>query len=276
MRLRPVRLLAACALASVLGGAAEAPADMLPYRARYALSLASTDGSSGVVGAGGMLLDEWNRTCDGWTEQEHFYLHLDYAEDNDPGGSLDSYSSLVSWEASDGSRFRFDMRRASSDAPYQEVRGEARLERPGAGGTVVFTEPRAATLPLPKGALFPAADTRFLIARAEAGDRFVGRRVFDGSDLDSASEVTAVIGPKLAPGAGGDEGKQPRATLLDRPSWRIRLAFFSSDPAAVTPDYEESVRLLDNGVLQDMVLDYGDYSIHAKLEQIEALPRPHC
>ena len=270
-----MRLVLAVAAASVLGGAASLAADMVPYRAHYALSLVSTNGSSGVVGASGALLDEWDRTCGGWTEQEHFYLHLDYDEESTPQDSTDSYSSLASWEASDGSRFRFDLRRASTDEPYEEVRGEARLQRSG-GGTVVFERPHAATLKLPRGALFPAADTRFLIARAEAGDRFVGRRVFDGSDLDNAGEVTAVIGPRLAPHAGREKSRPPHAALLDRPSWRIRLAFFPTDPAVETPDYEESVRLLDNGVLQDMLFDYGDYSVHAKLERIEALPRPHC
>ena len=42
------------------------------------------------------------------------------------------------------------------------------------------------------------------------------------------------------------------------------------------PDYEESVRLLDNGIAEDMLFDYGDYAVRGKLEQIEALPRPHC
>jgi hypothetical protein len=34
--------------------------------------------------------------------------------------------------------------------------------------------------------------------------------------------------------------------------------------------------LLDNGVSRDMVIDYGDYSIRATLDDIEALPKPHC
>ena len=34
--------------------------------------------------------------------------------------------------------------------------------------------------------------------------------------------------------------------------------------------------LLDNGVVSDMLLDYGDYVIHAKLDDIERLPKPRC
>jgi hypothetical protein len=36
------------------------------------------------------------------------------------------------------------------------------------------------------------------------------------------------------------------------------------------------MRLLDNGVSQDMLIDYGDYSIKAKLDDIEALGKPSC
>lgn len=272
---RPLRLLAAAACVSVLAGAAPVPAELLPYRARYALTLASSDGNSGVIGAYGVLYDEWDRSCDGWTEQEHFYLHLDHGEDDVAGGSVDTYSSQVTWEASDGSQFRFDLRRASSDASYEEIRGEARRAQAGAGGTIAFTRPQAAALPLPRGAVFPAAHTRLLIARAQAGDRLVGRHVFDGSDVDTAAEVSAVIGPRLAPSAEAANSK-PQASLLDRPSWQMRLAFFPSDRTVEVPDYEETIRLLDNGVMQDMMLDYGDYSIHAELQQIEALPRPRC
>ena len=36
------------------------------------------------------------------------------------------------------------------------------------------------------------------------------------------------------------------------------------------------MRLLANGVSQDMQLDYGDYVIKAQLDEIEPLPKPAC
>jgi hypothetical protein len=56
----------------------------------------------------------------------------------------------------------------------------------------------------------------------------------------------------------------------------MRLAFFPADSKQEQPDYELGMRLLDNGVSQEMTLDYGDYVIHAKLDDIEALSRPSC
>ena len=66
-----------------------------------------------------------------------------------------------------------------------------------------------------------------------------------------------MIGPQLEPGAAEPPtaaGKQAarQSPLLQRPSWRIRLAFFPPDAESETPDYELGMRLLANGVSQDM------------------------
>jgi hypothetical protein len=283
------RLLLGCAaLAGLLAAPLAHAGELAPYRALYHLSLASAKSGSGVVAAGGAVLDEWGETCDGWTEQERFLMRLQYAEQGDEK----IRSNLVSWEAKNGLRYRFDERRENSgedarqtsdgddgrhgpNESAEEVRGEAKLDGAGKGGTAEFTRPEAATLSLPSGVLFPTEHTLLLIARAKAGDQLVTRKLFDGSDVANAAQITAFIGPEIAaPGAKDAAGKSP---LLDRPSWRIRLAFFAL-PGRVDglPDYQETIQLLDNGVIAEMLFDYGDYVIRAKLDDIEALPRPTC
>lgn len=263
-------------LGVLLAGQASAAGDLVPYRARYTLNLATTKvASSGVEGAGGVALDEWNESCGGWTEQEHFYLYLDYGADESGPASFATYSNLVTWEAEDARHFRFDMRRISTEEPYQEIKGDARLPGQGQGGKIAFTRPETAMLPLSPGTLFPSAHTRLLLKHAQAGDQLVSRDVFDGSEVESAGQITAVIGAKRASPADDGESPAPRP-LLDQPAWPIRLAFFSTTRGDAVPDYEESLVLLDNGVVADMVLDYGNYTIHAKLAQIEPLPRPAC
>jgi hypothetical protein len=291
------RLFGIAALLGLVVVPAAGAGELAPYRALYHLSLVSAKSGSGVVAAGGAVLDEWGETCDGWTEQERFLMRLQYAEQGDEKIK----SNLVSWEAKDGLRYRFDERRetsgedghrpsegdeesqaaaAPSGPSVEEIRGEAKLDGPDKPGTAEFTRPEATTLTLPAGTLFPTAHTLLLIAQAQAGARLVTRKLFDGSDLANAAQVTAFIGPLLAPGATGKgEPKPPPSKLLDRPSWRIRLAFFPAAATAssvVTPDYEETIRLLDNGVVGEMLFDYGDYVIRAKLDDIEALPRPTC
>jgi hypothetical protein len=96
--------------------------------------------------------------------------------------------------------------------------------------------------------------------------------VFDGATDENAVQVSAAIGVKLPP----DPAVAVHSPLLDRPGWRVRLAFFPVDANAEKPDYELGMRLLDDGVSQDMLIDYGEYSIRAKLDDIEPLTKPNC
>lgn len=269
---RPGRLLGLAASLWLGAAPAALAVDIAPHRALYSLSLASTKSSSGVVGATGAMVYEWGETCDGWTVQQRFRLRLEYAEQE----NMEVSSTLVTWEAKDGMRYRFNERRLRNGELDEEIKGDAKLDGKDGGGSAGFTKPEAATLALPVGTLFPTAHTVLLIERALAGEQFVARKVFDGATVENAGQITAVIGPQLKPGVSSKEEKLPKSPLLNRPSWRIRLAFFPADSKAEQPDYELGMRLLDNGVSQDMTLDYSDYVIRARLDDIEALPRPSC
>jgi hypothetical protein len=273
------RSLAAGFAALVVFGPAALAADIDPHRALYSLTLGSSKMASGVLGANGAMYYEWGETCDGWTVEQRFRLQISYAESS----SSELSSTLVTWESKDGLRYRFNERRLRDGAPDEELHGEANLDGPGKGGKAEFTKPESATMTLAPGVIFPTAHTLVLIDQALAGNQFVARKVFDGSSVENASQITAVIGPKLAPGTAGngeDEEKPSDAALksplLQKPGWRVRLAFFPPDSTAETPDYELGMRLLSNGVSQDMELDYGDYVIKARLDEIEPLPKPAC
>ncbi len=270
MTFRPACLIGLAALSWPVAPAVAV--DISPHRALYTLNLASTRPASGVVGATGAMVYEWGETCDGWTVQQRFRLRLEYSEQD----NVEVSSTLVTWESKDGLRYRFNERRLRNGDLDEEIKGEAKLDGADKGGSADFTKPETATLALPAGTLFPTAHTVLLIQRALAGDQFVSRKVFDGATVENAGQITAVIGPELKPGPGTGDEKLPKSPLLDRPSWRMRLAFFPADSRLEQPDYELGMRLLDNGVSQDMMLDYGDYVIRARLDDSEALPRPSC
>jgi hypothetical protein len=274
MIVRPCHVLAIVATLWVAAAPVASAVEIAPHRALYSLTLASTKSSSGVVGASGAMVYEWGETCDGWTVQQRFRLRLQYAEQD----GVEVSSNLVTWESKDGLRYRFNERRLRNGEPDEEIKGEAKLDGKDKGGMAEFTRPEATTLTLAPGVLFPTAHTLLLIDRAQAGEQFISKQVFDGATVENASQITAVIGAPLKMGAGavasGD--KSGDNVLLKRPSWRVRLAFFPADDKSGQPDYELGMKLLDNGVSQDMSLDYTDYVIRAKLDEIEALPRPTC
>jgi EipB-like len=254
-------------LAPALGGVAHA-VDIAPHRALYSLELGAAKQGSGVVSASGSMAFEWGEACDGWTVEQRYRLAIRHED----GPNSDVVSNFVTWEAKDGLRYRFNLRKLKNGEIDEEVRGEATLEGPGKGGKVAFVKPEPASLDLAPGVIFPTAHTELLIERAAAGDQFVARHVFDGASKENAAEVTAVIGATQAKGAAEPLG----GALLQRPSWRMRLAFFPPNAAADKPDYELGMRLFDNGVSRDMVLDYGDFAVKAKLEKLEPLGKPSC
>jgi hypothetical protein len=273
MKLRPARiLLAALSLALAAAGGARAGAvDISPHRALYSMSLATAKQNSGVVAAHGSMVFEWGETCDGWTVEQRYKLRMHYAEDSE----VEIASSFVTWESKDGLRYRFYQKKLKNGGSDGETRGEARLDGSGKGGKVEFSKPAASTIDLAPGVIFPTAHTLLLIERAEAGEQFVAQPVFDGTSEENAAMVSAVIGGALNADAGVAEEPLKNA-LLARQSWRVRLAFFAAASGGDKPDYELGMRLLDNGVSRDMVLDYSEFAIKAKLDDIEALPKPHC
>lgn len=265
---RRLRLVPVVATLAFLGAGAARAAEIVPHHALYSMSLGRATGDAGVTSASGTMAYQWGETCDGWTIEQRYRLKMGYAESPD----VSIASNFVTWEAKDGLRYRFNQKETRNGTDNEEIRGSAKLDGPGQGGTADFEQPEGKNFKLPPAALFPSAHTIFLIDKAQAGENFVSRHVFDGATAEGAVLVSAVIGAKVEP----DAEAAKKSPLLNRPGWRVRLAFFPADPKAEKPDYELGMLLLDNGVSRDMVIDYGDYAIRAKLDDIEAVAKPRC
>jgi hypothetical protein len=247
-----------------------AGAEINAHRALYTMSLGASRTESGVTGAQGAMAYQWGETCDGWTVEQRYKLTISYAESQDV--VIDS--NFVTWESKDGLSYRFNQKETRNGTVDEEIRGSAQLDGPGKGGTITFEKPQPQTMKLPPGALFPSAHTILIIEKAQAGENFLSRQVFDGATVEGAVLVSAVIGAKVDPDMTDDKTK--KNPVLQHTGWRVRLAFFPADATAEKPDYELGMLLLDNGVSRDMVIDYGDYTVKAKLDSIEALPKPSC
>jgi hypothetical protein len=244
--------------------------ELAPSRVVYTTALSKAKPGSDIVAADGTMTLESGETCDAWTTEEHDQLTVHHLEGNVTVGT-----NFVDWEAKDGLQFRFSQHNTKNGKPDDDISGEARLDGPGLGGSVSFSRPRDETLTLAPGVLFPTMHTIRMIERAASGDAFLAARVLDGEGGQNAVDVSAVIGAPqdAASGAASEAVKSP---LLERPSWRVHLAFFAADATSDTPKFQLDMRLLDNGITRDMVFDYGDFSIKATLKEIAPLPKPSC
>ncbi len=247
---------------------ARAAVDIAPHRAVYVLSLGRTRQGANVSAARGALVMEWAKSCDGWTVKQRLQLDLT----NNEGGTVSSDSNFSSFEALNGLSYRFTSRDTRGGQVVEDLQGKAALDRRGAKGTADFSRPEGRRFDLPKGTLFPTAHMVELIAAARRGEKIVYRTLFDGTTLDGPLAVNAVIG-KATPKASGAQAREP---LTNRPSWRIRMAFFPLNTSKAEPDYELGLTLFDNGVADAYEIDYESFSVNARLERIEALERPRC
>ncbi|MCH7711414.1 MAG: cell envelope integrity EipB family protein [Proteobacteria bacterium] len=256
-------------LVSAAFGPAAGAVELAPHRAIYSMKMGKIRAGSVIVDTRGAMYLEWARSCEGWTLTQRVRLQL---IDNE-GKAVDTDSSFSSWESENGLSYRFTVRNLRNGKVSEDLGGKATLAGKGEAGTAVFERPKGKIFPLPKGSIFPTEHVVQLIERAEAGGKRLFRVVFDGASLDGPLEINAIIGSLIE---GKKDAKDAEEALTSRPSWRMRLAFFPVKARDSTPDYELGVRLFDNGVAEDFVLDYGDFTVLAKLEKIEALPQPSC
>jgi hypothetical protein len=246
-----------------------ASAQIASHRAAYKLSLSNAK-SSGINELTGAMYIDWHEACEGWTISQRMRFEIT----DEDGQPVDNDISFSSWEAKDGLNYRFTLRTTRNGEVEEELRGHAELEGHGKGGKAVFSEPEDQVIELPPGTIFPTEHSIQLIQKALAGDKIFARRVFDGATLDGAMEINALITGKLPPEKLGTA--KINGDLLKGPSWRVRMAFFKLEEQAAEPEYETSMRMMDNGIGVDFVFDYKDFAIKAQLEQLEALPKPRC
>ncbi len=248
---------------------AAAAAGFLPHRAVYDLSLVKSRNNGAMARATGKLEFEWADVCTGWTMSQRTGVRMMTSE----GQAFNFGWSLNAFEDRDGRRYRFFIRRIDPGGSEQELRGEARLSAPGGPGEAVFEAPEARRVALAKGTLFPTAHSLALMEAAAQGELPLWRSVFDGSGDDGRFGINAALVETLA----ADAPKGFESPLLrEQESWRLRVAYFGMDETVSEPEHEQALRLYANGIVDEMLLDYGDFVLRADLSLLEALPEIAC
>ncbi|MTJ79807.1 MAG: cell envelope integrity EipB family protein [Telmatospirillum sp.] len=255
--------------------AAQAGVELTPHRAVYSMALNATKPGGGVIGASGAMTYKFGDTCDGWTVENRTVLTFSYSD----GAPVATSWDFVTWESKDGLHYRFRVRSTRDGVVSEEIDGVANLDGRGRGGTARISQPEQKTIKLPKGTIFPTEHTIRLIESARRGERMLERTLFDGTGADGAFDVNAVIGKALPANANLSRvatGSDVSAALLAVPSWRMNMAFFVPDAADPTPDYEVSLRYYQNGVADEVIQSFGNFSLKGTLQKLEPLPKPDC
>jgi hypothetical protein len=260
-------VLAAC-LMTVSAGAFAATsvpaAPVTPLAAHHALYELKLDNSKGgdVIAANGTMGYEVIDACDGWAVRQRLQMTITNAD----GQEIQMMSDYATWESKDGLRFRFHMKQTTDTAVTSQTDGVAKLDSIGGVGEAHYTAPSDSVKKLPAGTLFPMAHTAAIIAAAREGKKFLALPLFDGTDEGGIEDSSIVILDWKPPFAT----KWPELNSL--PSTRVHLAFFDHQANAQTPNYEVGMRYWENGVGDDMKMDFGDFVAQATMTQFALQP----
>jgi hypothetical protein len=258
-------------------GAKDAPAATAPlapltaralasHRGIYSLTLDRARENATIVDVSGAMVFEIIDACESWASRQRFTMTLRNRE----GTELETGSDYATLESMDGRNLRFSLTQMTQGAVKSRVAGQAELTADGSG-VARYSEPEVKELPIPPGTLLPNTHTIAALNAARAGQRLLVAPIFDGTTADGAQQTTTVLSPW--------QGPQPvpeAPSLSTLGSSRMRIAFFEPDGeqagGARTPSYEVSLRYFENGVADDMIMDFGDFTVRAKLVRLEEAP----
>jgi len=235
------------------------------HRATYALGLkSSTD--QGVLAADGSMTYDVTDACTGWTTSQHLIINL---TDRD-GREVRMVSDYATFETKDGSKLTFHTKQMTDQTVTEQLDGVAVLDRSGGHGHADFSAPEHKRVLLPAGTMLPNAHTLAVLQAAMTGKRFLAVPLFDGTGSDGAQDSFVTIenwhGPRT----------EKWSSLSGLPSGRVHVAFFDRDQTTEMPDYEIGMRYFNNGVADDLAMNFGDFVMAGKLDQFELKNGPRC
>jgi hypothetical protein len=235
------------------------------HHAAYVLSLKSSQ-DQGVLAANGTMTYDVIDACTGYTTAQHLVINLTDRDARD----VTMVSDYATFETKDGTKLNFHTRQTTGSTVTEQLDGTATLDRSGGSGHADFTTPEHKRVTLPQGTLLPNAHTLSILQASAANKRFLSEPLFDGTGEDGAQDTFVTI-----------EGVQKPHTvqwsaLSILPSARVHVAFFDRDQGSEMPNYEIGMRYFDNGVADDLAMNFGDFVMAGKLTTLELRPQPRC
>jgi len=241
--------------------------NLLAHRAAYRLTLAPSRNPGNIASATGGMIYELVDACDSWASRQRFTLTLTDRE----GTEIETTSDYSTVESKDGRHLRFTLTQMTQGTVTQRIAGEAELGADGSG-VIRYAEPAASEERLAPGTLLPNRHTIVTLNAARNGQRLVVVPLFDGTSSDGPQDTTTVLstwdGPRDVP-------EFPLLSPLG--SVRMRIAFFDREAqqqggGATTPSYEVSLRYWENGVADEMLMDFREFAVQGRMVKLEAVP----
>jgi hypothetical protein len=263
------------------GPAPAASLRLQPHIAIYDVNLKSANARSGIAKVSGRLaLELLGSDCEDWTV--NFRMVSRYYTDGNTARLLDTQSST--WEAADGKSLNVTQRHFIDGRLDTESRVSATIGDGPAYGRIEFTEPGGGSsrqeAELVDGAIFPVGHQKKIIRAAQAGVSRDESTVFDGTEGTKTYTAISFLGSRREPGrqttplSSGDAAK-----LKTMSAWPVNVSYYDlaqGEQGEGTPSHQVDFEMYENGIVGDMVIDYGEYSLNAVLARLEYRSEPAC
>jgi hypothetical protein len=242
---------------------------LIPHRAIYSMNLVGSPGDGGLSNVHGVMTYEFKDQCDAWAIESKVYMRLQYVNNSES----ENIRSMLTWESKDGLNFDFRLKDVTDGKLVEEIKGTAVMDGNIFGGAVKYTQPSLRKVILPPRTLFPTAHIKALIKYAIKGGKHLTTTVFDGATLENPYEVSGVIVAR-----SGIKNPAPAISeaLTKIASWKIRMAYFPVKSREQTPEFELDIEMRADGIVSRFVQEFDDYSIEARLSQIDFLEGANC
>jgi hypothetical protein len=236
------------------------------------MKMRRADPSTGISGATGRMTLEWMDVCRGYTLNQRIVTELGFREGEDMMTDL----RISTWESRSGAEFRFSFHNYVNGEPAEIGQGKANLGRDGSGAAI-YEWPRGKEAHFPPGTVFPTRHGLELVAAARTGKRSFTRILFDGAPDGALYRAVAFIGEKRRAARSAARSDPPWKRRLDRlESWPVIVSYYRVGDSGEVPEYEVSYRMYENGIADQLLLDYGDMVFEASISGLIIYDQPGC
>lgn len=254
-------------------------ATFAPHRAVYEITLMRSSAGSGVSDmTGRMVYELTGSACEGYTQNMRFVTR----SANSEGAETTNDLRTSSWEETDGKRLRFSSTQYQNEIVAEASQGDAQRQGQSRadGLKIDLTRPAKKKVTLTGDIFFPMQHAGALIDAAKAGQTLVSANVYDGSEKgETYYTTTAVIGNRVEGTAVASSVSVKNADRLPKTaSWPMAVSYFmaGNNKQDAPPAYELSFRYFENGITEDLKIDYGEFAIHGEMKELEMLPVSKC
>ena len=236
------------------------------HRAVYDLTLNQIKEGGGVLDATGRIVLEIKRECDGYVTRQRMLVDIQ----RQGGGGVVSDFNFSSWESLDGNQLRFTSSDTINGQVAEMFDGFANAN--GTDNVVTFNDADKTKMDLPNDVMFPMTHTINVLDAARKGLPLLSARVFDGSGMEGSQDSLTIISKK-----GGQRSEIIQQSKMNGMRfWPIQMSFFDLRERKDEPDYNIHLQMYENGVGDNLTLNYQDFSLKGKLTKLDLLNDPDC